>query len=428
MPGRVLGMILAGGRVGELTALTLIRPKSAVPFGGLYRVIDCALTNMTDSGIQNIGILSQYRPLSLMDHVGTGKPWDLSGFHRGVRFLPPHTGVTDADWYKGTADALFQNIDYIRSHHPDRVLIVSGDHIYRMNYDVLFELHQARGAELTMAVTPVSLSIANRFGIVRLGPDNRVLEYAEKPVKPFSNLASMTVYLFETDVLIRELERNAAMGHTFQIYDEILPEMVRRGTVFCDVFHGYWSYSRSVAEYYRTNMDCIGTQSPIDLVKWSLNTKFEGNRIGDPPPMLTESDCRISNALISPGAVIEGEVSNSVLSPMVRIESGAVVRGSIIFEGVKVERDAVLENVIVDKNVTIGAGARIGGRFDESTAVNESFPGYLYTGITIIGKNAVIPTGVTIGRNVLIYPETRSGIQPRMVVPDGATIGSDEEV
>lgn len=429
MPGKVLGMVLAGGRVGELTALTLIRPKSAVRFGGMYRVIDCALTNMTDSGIQNIGILSQYRPLSLMDHVGTGAPWDLVGFHRGVRFLPPHTGVTDADWYKGTADALFQNIDYIRSHHPDRVLIASGDHIYRMNYEALFELHQSRGAELTMAVTPVSMSIANRFGIVKMASDNRVVDYVEKPDRPLTNLASMTVYLFETDVLIHELERNAEIGRTFQVYDEILPEMVRRGNVFCDVFNGYWSYSRTIQEYFRANMDCIGTNAPVNLVKWALNTKLEGDRVGDLPPVLTLPGSKVSNSLVSPGAEISGEVADSVLSPMVRIEEGAIVRGSILFDGVCVQRGAILENVIVDKNCQIGPRTRIGelpGAVRDKKP-NITTPECLNCGITVIGKNSVIPADVSIGCNVLIFPETRQGMNSSALVQDGSTIGSEED-
>ena len=225
-----------------------------------------------------------------------------------------------------------------------------------------------------MAVTPVSLSIANRFGIVRMSSDNRVTEYAEKPAKPFSNLASMTVYLFETDTLIRELERNAEMGHTFQVYDEILPEMVRRGNVFSDVFHGYWSYSRTVQEYFQTNMDCLGTNSPIDLVKWSLNTKLEGNRVGDLPPMLTASGCHVSNSLISPGTEIAGDVQDSILSPLVRVEKGAIVRKSILFDSVIVRSGARLENVVVDKNVSIGEGACIGGVQAESIAPNITMP------------------------------------------------------
>ncbi len=218
-----LGLVLAGGRVDELAALTMHRPKSAMPFGGMYRVIDCALTNLAGSGINRVGILSQYRPLSLMDHVRDGKYWDLSGYRRGISFLTPHTGETDADWYKGTADALYQNCAFIEHNHRDLTLIVSGDHIYRMDYNGLFDTHIRNQADLTIAVTPVPQKTAQRFGQVRVDGNGHVEEYREKPEHPISNLASMTIYLFNTDILLSEIRNNARYGTTFQIYDEILP-------------------------------------------------------------------------------------------------------------------------------------------------------------------------------------------------------------
>jgi glucose-1-phosphate adenylyltransferase len=424
---RILGMILAGGRVGELSVLTLRRPKSAMPFGGMYRVIDCALTNLTESGIENIGILSQYRPLSLMDHVGWGEPWDLTGIRRGVRFLPPHTGVKDSDWYKGTADALFQNVNYIRDHNPDRVLIVSGDHIYRMNYDPIINLHKRHGAEVTIAVTPVEVSQASRFGLVRTDSEGRVIEYAEKPQKPISNLASMTVYLFETEVLIRELEQNAQTGKTYHLYDEVLPEVAARGELFAYVFNNYWSYSRTLNGYFNTCMDCTGSKPLINLTRWRLRTRIEGNRVGDPPPVLTGTGAQILDSVVSPGCEIFGRVQKSVLSPRVIIEEGAEVSDCVIFDGVRVRSGAKLHKVILDKCVMIGADCRIGEPAAESARPNTSMGSLLSEGLTVIGKNSRIPDSMRIGKNVLIYPDSMPDDFSSNILEDGSTVSKGSE-
>lgn len=426
---RMIAMVLAGGRVGELSVLTLKRPKSAMPFGGMYRVIDCVLTNIVDSGIENIGILSQYRPLSLMSHVGSGQPWDLVGYRRGVRFLPPRTGVSDADWYKGTADALYQNIDYMRNFHPDWVLIASGDHIYRMNFDHLIRLHESSNADVTMAVTPVEISQAHRFGIVKLQPDGRISDYIEKPEKPFSNLASMTIYLFKYEVLIRELEINAASGTTFQIYDEILPKLVHTGRVYGFVSNDYWSYSRSLKDYYQANMDCLGSQPFIKLPRWQLRTRIEGDKIGDPPPVLSGPGAQAVNSIVSPGCRIMGSVTNSVLSANVTIEEGASVDRSVLFEGVTVRGESRVEHAIIDKYVQIGTRCRIGSNIDTGTAANRKLGKLLSSGLTVIGKKAVIPEETCIGRNVLIYPDCCLDIVTQRTIDDGATVCnvSDEE-
>jgi glucose-1-phosphate adenylyltransferase len=424
MASKVLAMILAGGRVGELSVLTLRRPKSAMPFGGMYRVIDCALTNLIESGIDNIGILSQYRPLSLMSHVGSGAPWDLIGLRRGVRFLPPHTGVKDSDWYKGTSDALFQNLNYIRNFNPDRVLIVSGDHIYRMNYDPLFELHQQKGAEMTMAVTQVDSNYASRFGLVRLAKDGKVEEYQEKPKNPISRLASMTVYLFETEVLLRELEKNAVTGKTFQIYDEILPPMVKRNTVFAHVFKGYWSYSRTIHGYYLTNMDCAGEEPLIELSKWKLRTRLEGCRIGDPPPLLSGSSSRLIGSIVSPGCEVYGSVFQSVLSPNVVIEEGATIKNSVLLDGVRIKAGASVRYCVIDKDSVVGENCRIGVQNGETPIPNETLGDLLSTGLTIIGKNAQIPSHTVMGGNVLVYPEACESMFSARTISGGSTIGS----
>lgn len=423
-----LGLILAGGRVGELTALTMYRPKSAMPFGGMYRVIDCALTNLADSGIGRIGVLSQYRPLSLMDHVRDGKYWDLSGYKKGVSFLPPHTGETDADWYKGTADALFQNSGFIEHQHCPLTLIVSGDHVYRMNYNALFDLHVSTNADLTIGVTRVPAESAHRFGLVRVNNDGLVEEYREKPSECISNLASMTVYLFDTKVLIKELKKNAKTGKTFQIYDEIIPELVKKKRVCAYIHEGYWSYSRSIESYHQSNLDCLDPSSKVDLARWKLYTNFDSGRIGDHPPIRTGAHAVIDNAIISPGCVINGTVRHSVLSPLVMVGEGSEIVDSVIMEGVTIGKGSSVQRSVIDKYVTIGNDARVGRRYEpgECPPASRTNPDLLNCGLTVIGKQALISDKMVIGTNVMIYPEARPEFFHGLRIQDGMTIFREE--
>lgn len=423
-----LGLILAGGRVNELAALTMYRPKSAMPFGGMFRVIDCALTNMSTSGINRLGILSQYRPYSLMDHVRDGKYWDFRSYDKSVHFLPPHSGETDADWYKGTADALYQNYGFIEQHQYPLTLIVSGDHIYRMNYEVLFDIHRQTNADLTMAVTPVPKETAHLFGVAKVNKDGLVEEYREKPVEYFSNLASMTVYLFNTNVLIDELKKNAKTGKTFQIYDEIIPELVKKRRVSAYIHSGYWSYSRSFESYYQANLDCLDPSEKIDLTAWKLFTNYDIGRIGDHPPIQTGACANIDNSVISAGCVIEGTVKNSVLSPMVVVGKGSDVIDSVLMEGVTVGENSSIQRSIIDKHVSIGNGVRIGGQkpVDKNLKANTTNPDLLHCGLTIIGKRAQITNKMTIGTNVMIYPGVRTEIFKELIIADGMTIFREE--
>ncbi|HPQ39189.1 MAG TPA: glucose-1-phosphate adenylyltransferase family protein [bacterium] len=424
LPRDTLAMILAGGRVNELAALTIHRPKSAMPFGGIYRVIDCALSNLASSGINRIGILSQYRPLSLMDHVRDGRYWDFQGFQRGVTFLPPHTGESDSDWYKGTADALYQNISFIEHFKKPLTLVLSGDHIYRMDYHRLFEIHNNTGAEMTMAVTRVPQSVACRYGLAEIDDRGMVTRYLEKPVEPISSMASMTVYLFNTDVLIRELRANARTGKTFQIYDEILPKMVARGTVAAHCHDDYWSYSRSLEDYFNTNMDCLGDPPVADLSRWRLFTNHDAGRIGDPPPLLAGIHSRIVDSMISPGCIVHGSVSHSILSPRVIVEEGAEISDSVIFDGTVIRAGAVIQRSIIDKNAVIGRGTHVGCGKKEPGCLeaNRVLPNLLQCGLTVIGKRAVVPADMMVGTNVLIYPDVAAGDFRTGTVPHGATI------
>ncbi|MBN1879384.1 glucose-1-phosphate adenylyltransferase [bacterium] len=417
-----LALVLAGGRVDELAALTVHRPKAAMPFGGLYRVIDCVLTNLAASGINRVGILSQYRPLSLMDHVRNGKYWDLSGYRRGLSFLPPHTGETDADWYKGTADALYQNCAFIEHNRRNLTLIVSGDHIYRMDYRGLFDLHMQSQSDLTIAVTPVPETETQRFGQVKVGLDGLVQEYLEKPVKPISNLASMTVYLFNTDVLLSELRQNAKTGKTFQIYDEILPDLVKRGRVSAFIHNGYWAYSRSLEAYFRANMDCLGSKPVVDLEQWELHTNHDIGRIGDHPPLQSGTKSDIKNSIVSPGCIIKGKVINSILSPMVFVDEGSEIVDSVVMEGVRVGTGSIIHRAMLDKYVSIGNNVRLGRKFTHSESDSQTIPGLLECGISVVGKRAKIDDGMVIGCNVLIYPDSQPKHQLGLRVQDGTTV------
>lgn len=418
-----LGLILAGGRVDELAVLTVHRPKSAMPFGGMYRVIDCALTNLAGSGINRVGILSQYRPLSLMDHVRDGKYWDLNGYRRGVSFLPPHTGETDSDWYKGTADALYQNCAFIEHNRRELTLIVSGDHIYRMDYRGMFEDHIRNEADLTIAVTPVPIETAHRFGLACVSADGRVEEYAEKPEKPISNLASMTVYLFNTSVLLRELKTNARTGKTYHIYDGILQELVKKGRVSAHIHNEYWAYSRTLEGYYQANMDCIGLQPPADLNAWQLHTNHDIDRIGDHPPLRTTAGAEIRNSLVSPGCLIKGKVINSILSPTVVVEEGATVINSVLMEGTTIGRDSMIQRAVLDKYVSVGNQVNLG--CERLSVPSPVIPGLLDCGLTVVGKRVRIADNMMIGTNVLIYPDAQPRNQLGLRIPNGVTVFSE---
>jgi glucose-1-phosphate adenylyltransferase len=414
-------MILAGGRVGELSVLTLKRPKSAVPFGGIYRIIDFALSNLMHFGIDNVGVLSQYRSSSLIDHVGVGGPWNMSGRRRGVQILPPYQGVKDYDWYRGTADAIYQNINYIHRYRPDNVLILSGDHIYQMDYYPLFKLHYEKKADLTMAFKPVPWEGASRFGIAEIDSDGRVHRYEEKPERPRSNLASLTIYLFRTDVLLDRLEENAAEGMTYQLYDEVIPKMVSENRVYAHIFEGYWAYSRTVDTYYGANMDCLSDTPMIDLDGWRVRTNLDIRRPGDLPPARFEAGAVVRNSIVSGGCVVEGEVRRSVLSPFVRVGKGACVVDSVVMHDSLVEEGAVVDRAVIDKQVVVSRGARVGAGTVEGP--NRESPTSICSGVTVIGKDVRLPEGIVIGRNCVVCPDLVPGDFPSGPVACGETIG-----
>ncbi len=434
---RVLAMILAGGRVGELSVLTHGRAKAAVPFGGAYRIIDFPLSNLMHSGIGRVGILSQYRPGSLIDHVGVGQPWDLAGRNRGVRILPPFKGMDETDWYKGTADALFQNIDFIESRAPEVLLILSGDHIYQMDYRPIIKAHLDSGAGMTICLKKVPLDEASRFGVASMDGSGVVTEYREKPVNPQSDLASLTIYVADRKLLVEELRYNARIGKTYQIYDEIIPRLVERRLVRGHVFDGYWAYARTIADYYRANMDLLGDKPVVDLNSWKIRTNMDQDAPtlcgvgegtdsdyfpcqGDQPPAVVNGG-PVQDSMLAEGTRIDGQVERSIVSPGVYVAPGAVVRDSILMHRVRVEAGAVVDHAIVDKDVIIGRGARV-GEGDMPGRPNLREERLLNNGLVLVGKGATIPGEVAIGRNVIVYPGTEERHYASSMVESGSTI------
>ncbi len=423
---KTVAIVFAGGRAEEMSVLTFWRPKSAVIFGGAYRMIDFALTNLANTpGIDNVGILSQYRPSSLIDHVGIGLAWDFVGNLRGLRFLPPHLGPDHSEWYRGTADALYQNLDFLELHRPDDVLIVSGDHAYRMDYTALLRFHVERDADVTLAFTPVEKN-PSRFGIAELNAEGRIMSYMEKPKHPRTNLASMTVYVFRREVLVDELRRHAAgaaggeQPKTFQIYDEILPRMMGNSRAFGWVHYGPWEYARTLDSYFQAHQDLLGPAPKIDLLRWDIRTNTMARRSAPPSPTRYFPGAEVIDSLVCGGAQVEGRIERSIISPDARIQKGAIVRNSVLWDGVVVEEGAILDHVICDKRCIIGKGARVG--VGDGGPPNSEQPQSLTSGVSVLGMDVHVPAGAQIGRNCIVYPKVNADALSSGAVPSGSTI------
>lgn len=389
----VLAMILAGGRVDELDVLTFFRPKSVVPFGAVYSIIDFPLSNLMHSGIEKVGILSQYRPFYLMSHIANGAPWDMVGRDRFAAILPPFKGGEASDWYKGTADAVYQNIDFIKLYNPDLVLILSGDHIYRMDYQKIIRFHQEKKADLTIAFTRTPEEGADRFGQARIddqGPEGgRVLQYLEKPKKLRLDWASLTIYVFQPDVLFRVLEENAKKN-SHEFGKDILPSLLNDGRVYGYKHEGYWGYTRTLEEYWKTNMALLGDNPLIDLKAWGVQTNLADKATRDRQPALIGPEASVKDSLFYSGCTIKGKVTRSILFPGVTVAEGAEVEESILFFDVAVGPGARVTRTISDAGVAIGSNCTIG----------EARPGAL----TVIGVNSQIPDGIVIQSGVSVYP------------------------
>lgn len=394
---QVLAMILAGGRVGELDVLTFFRPKSVLPFGGLYRIIDFPMSNLMHSGIENVGILSQYRPFELINHIASGEPWDMTGRQRCAVILPPFQGRGASDWYKGTADAVYQNIDFIRLHSPEIVVILSGDHIYNMDYRELIEFHLKKKADLTVAFTKVSPEMSSRFGLASIEDKDprggRITEYREKPKNSRMEWASLTIYVFKTDLLINALIENAT-GSSHEFGKDIIPMLVQKNRVYGYKHTGYWGYTRTIEEYYHTSMDLLGDAPRIDIRSWQLRTNMGDRSIRDRQPAFIGPSARMDDVLLYSGCSVRGHVARSILFPGVTIEEGATVEDSILFFDATVRGGAAVRCTIADTGTIIGNSAEIGGHKDA---------------LTVIGTGASIPERTRIHGGVKVHPKLKTG-------------------
>jgi len=401
-PKDALVLLLAGGIGSRLNILVGHRAKPAVPFGGLYRIIDFALSNVMNSDLTRVGVLTQYKPLSLMRHIGTGEAWDFTGRTRGVKILPPRTGEKDSDWYKGTADAIRQNIDFIQANPSEQVVLLSGDHIYQMDFDTMIAYHCHKKADVTIGMMVVPKSEIHQFGAGIVDSENRIIDWEEKPEVPRTNLASMGIYVFDTEYLLRVLARDK---QEIDFGMHIIPRGIEEDRVFAYPFYGYWRDVGTIQSYWQTNMDVIQPGSGITPEAWGIrpNTEADGRPM-DRAPGRFLSGCSVRSSMVSAGSCIEGTVINSVLSPGVHVKKGAVVRDSILFEDCVVDEGAVVDLCIFDKKVHVGAGAVVGhGKNMEQP--NQAFPGHLYTGITLVGKKAQLTPKMVIGRNCIVQPD-----------------------
>ena len=415
-------MLLAGGVGSRLSILASERAKPAVPFGGAFRIIDFTLSNVMHSGLELVGLLTQYRPLSLMDHVRNGEPWDLIGRARGVKILPPQTGQEDSDWYKGTADAVYQNLTFIQERTPDKVLILSGDHIYRMDYEQMIATHEAHRADVTIAAMPVPWDETQRFGVIIAGEDGVITDFQEKVKNAKSNLASMGVYVFNTAVLVEELRAVVGARHGYDFGKDIIPGMLGRRKLLRYPFSGYWRDVGTIKSYHEANMDCLNPDSGLDLRTWQIRTAPDVQHSGDRPPILVGSTASVANCLVGRGCVISGDVAQSIIFPGVRIGKDARVRDSILMQDTVVGDRCRVEYSIIDKQCSLGAGAMIG--VGTSAVVNRQFPS-LDCGITVIGKGGSIPDGAKLGRNCIIQPGANLTRRRLQTVEAGETITAE---
>ena len=372
-----IAMLLAGGQGSRLYDLTKQTAKPAVSFGGKYRIIDFPLSNCINSGIDTVGVLTQYQPLELNEYLGNGEPWDLDRMRGGLTVLPPYQGSKGSDWYKGTANAIYQNINFIKQYSPEYVLILSGDHIYRMDYNKMLDQHKATGAACTVATITVPIEEASRFGICNTNPDGSIYEFEEKPKCPKNNQASMGIYIFNTDVLIDYLEADEADSTSANDFGKnIIPNLLGNGErLFSYKFEGYWKDVGTISSLWEANMDLIGDNPVLNIN--DKNFRIFAKNFARPPQFIG-TDARVSNSMISEGSIIHGTVENSILSGGVIIERGAIVKDSVIMNDVIVKKNARIYSSIVDSEALIENGAVVGEENAEKS------------NITVIAKGSVV--------------------------------------
>ncbi len=418
---KILAVILAGGQGERLSLLSQKRAKPAVPFAGKYRIIDFALSNCVNSGITDVAVLTQYRPHSLHDHIGIGKPWDLDRQQGGVFLLQPYIGRQESEWYQGTADAVYQNLDFIMEARYDYVLILAGDHIYRMDYGPMIAFHQQQNAAVTMGAVVVPIEEGHRFGILETDAENRVVAFEEKPARPRGTLGSMGIYVFSRETLVDVLiddEEGSGTSTRHDFGHDIIPAMLaRQQRVYAYPFTGYWQDVGTIQSYWEAHMELLSEQPVFDLYdpSWVIHTRSE-----ERPPARLHRGSQVHSSLISHGCIIRGQVEHSVLSPGVIVEEGAQVRDSIILFDCVIGAGSVVDRAILDKEVIVGRNCRVG--FGDDSTPNHLEPGRLNTGITLIGKRAHLPDNLQVGRNCKIGSDLRPEDFTSSILNSGETV------
>ena len=410
---RLLAVILAGGMGERLSILSQERAKPAVPFAGKYRIIDFSLSNCVNSGVHNVIVLTQYQPVSLTEHIGIGAPWGLVPPDRNIRLLQPYLAREEGrDWYKGTADAVYQNLDRIVAEDIEEVLILSGDHVYKMDYAPMLAFHRENKADVTLAVTHMPEEELHRFGTVLINDKGQVTRFQEKVKNPQGTLVSMGVYLFNVKTLRKLLENRT--GHDFG--RNVLPKIVAKNRIFAYTFDGYWRDIGTVDSYWQSNMEILAmSQAFLSDIDWPLYTQEV-----EYPPTKICNNATVTNCLLSSGCKIEGQVERSILSPGVQVSEGAIVRDSIIMDNTVIGPESIIDNAILDKEVLVGPGCHIG--LGDDYRANKTSPQVASTGQSIIGKRTMIPPGQKIGRNCIIYDNVAEGDFPEPETPSGETI------
>ena len=409
-------MLLAGGQGSRLGVLTAKVAKPAVAFGGKYRIIDFPLSNCINSGIDTVGVLTQYQPLRLNTHIGIGIPWDLDRNSGGVTVLPPYEKSDNSEWYSGTANAIFQNMNYMEQYHPEYVLILSGDHIYKMDYEVMLDFHKENHADVTIATMPVPIEEASRFGIVIADESKKIMDFEEKPEKPRSNLASMGIYIFSWDTLKEALyAMKDQSGCDFGKH--IIPYCHENGKrLFAYEYNGYWKDVGTLGSYWEANMELIDLIPEFNLYEeyWKIYTKSDIIE-----PQYLSADSVVEKSIIGEGTEVYGEVHSSVIGPGVTIGRGAVIRDSIVMKGTTIGENAIIDKSIIAENCQVGANTELGIGEEAPNKLNASIYSF---GLVTVGEDSVIPDGVKIGKNPAISGTTDKEDYPNGILESGEVI------
>lgn len=414
----MLAMLLAGGQGSRLGVLTSDKAKPAVAFGGKYRIIDFPMSNCINSGVDTVGVLTQYQPLTLNQHIGIGIPWDLDRKNGGVTLLAPHVKDGEqGDWYSGTANAIYQNIAYIDANDPEYVIILSGDHIYKMDYSKMLDFHKKNSCDVTIAVLEVPIEEASRFGIMNADENDKIYEFEEKPENPKSNLASMGIYIFTWDKLRKALIDDNKVHADSDFGKHIIPKMLSEGAaLYAYRFKNYWKDVGTIESYWAANMELIKTLPEFNLYEdfWKIYTDSDLQS-----PLYISDKASVTTSLISDGCEVYGTVEGSVIGTNVYIEEGAVIKDSIIMENTFIGKNTVINRCIIDQNSSIGANVVMG---EGGNVPNERKPKIYNTGITVVGNDSTIPDNIKIGKNCVIFGETTADLYENNTLESGKSV------